>query len=176
MPFQLPAGRTNCLSFLFLLFSFVLRQTATLQQKPSPKNYTYHILRHLASSVPTMLGDFRQSDTGKSAGARPQCIRAKAACMSSAGIHMTSHSSRHNPTFGRRGCALDIEEGRAFACANFSFLSVRCVLCSTLPTVVSCAAAEQRNETTGPSRGKVPGNFNISLYPFHIQPLSRSAF
>lgn len=35
-------------------------------------------------------------------GAHSRCIGAKAACMSSAGIHMTSHSSRHNPTFGKR--------------------------------------------------------------------------
>jgi hypothetical protein len=45
----------------------------------------------------------------RSRGSLSVCISSKAACMSSAGIHMTSHGTRHNPTLEEDGRPLDIE-------------------------------------------------------------------
>jgi hypothetical protein len=48
----------------------------------------------------------------------------------------------------------------------FPFLSFHCVLCSTFPTVVSCAAAKQQNKTTGPPEEKFRGISTSLCIPF----------
>jgi hypothetical protein len=109
-------------------------------------------------------------------GAPSQCISAKAACMSSAGIHMTSHSSRHNPTFGRRRMRSRYRGGACIRVCKFffPFLSLRSLFNIAHRRFVRCNGTAEQNHWA--SRGKVPGYFDISLYPFRIQPLSRSTF